>query len=137
MNKDNAALLMKRLDEYREQFSMEWWFMDTGDHVVGWINEIDPEQINHCGTSACIAGHAAIISGVQHGRICDIAQEWLEMTDDEVTWLFEGYFTSVPLGDVTVEHAMDALYHLMQDKPIRVENEFGEEWFEIARPTND
>jgi hypothetical protein len=138
MNKENAELLMKRLDEYREQFSMEWWFMDNQGWTRAFIQDVDATLLNYCGTTACIAGHAAIISGQDHGRIKDTAQIWLDLTDDEVTWLFEGYFADLPLGDITVEHAMDALDYLMKDLPIRDEDApFGHQWIEIARPTNE
>lgn len=44
-----------------EHFDMDWWFNDEGGPLT--IEDVDTIDISRCGTTACMAGHAALLMG--------------------------------------------------------------------------
>lgn len=70
-------------------------------------------QFMQCGTRACIAGYASLLSGepAMYGdEIAAAAQRWLDLTDRQRQWLFYGYWT-------TNERPDDEEFHPLADAP--------------------
>lgn len=88
-------------------------------------NEILDQDMSgrNCGTVACIAGHAFVLSGggkVHDSRldIVDRAQRYLDLSNEETNLLFYGNYVNrmghsnqVRLSDVTPEQAIAVLEH--------------------------
>ena len=125
MNNTNAKLLIAALGNGGMAFSMRNYFSVNGNPLSDYVDEVVSYK-NHCGTAACLAGHAALLSGAKRGRIQHVAESWLDIEWADAHWLVNGQFswrkdtTSVGnyynwdfLNDVTKNETIAALRWLM------------------------
>ena len=102
MNIENMKALITHL-EWEENpvgFDMGEWFSHRGRVTVGEdIRNI--VKFHSCGTVACIAGHAAILSGLPLKDVSfwKLAEKWLGLTGDESRILFFGKWKEDPNWD--------------------------------------
>lgn len=123
----NRLIELLRTDESAKRFNMGNFF--------NFNSETDREPI--CGTAACIAGHACLLkypnamvsrnSGylIVSENYTDspghVAKDFLGLNWNQAEWLFYGRFTTVfSLSDITVDHAIKALEHIRDGKPVRL-----------------
>lgn len=119
MNKENFTKLIKCLKEAagaktRPKFDMSDWVIgfSTFERSAGNIDtKIEPKE-GFCGTSACIAGHAAILSGVTNKALLDDqydvrgeAKEWLGIGDVDAEKIFDPNLV-IDLSKLTVEESI-------------------------------
>jgi len=80
-------------------------------------------SIHHCGTSACMAGHAILLSGEGKSAVrswdsvtCfDYARDWLGLTNIEAKHLFYGHFNpNCNLDSISLEQAIKQLDHMIK-----------------------
>lgn len=103
LNRHNLQLLINHLEKIRpDNFDMDTWVLGPAlysimradrQHVQTMVNQM--ETTGGCGTTACIAGHAAIIGfalgeigGFNYGTVADNARDWLGLDDDQADKLF-------------------------------------------------
>ncbi len=125
MNKENMEKLLKHLERTNNpvKFEMERFFGHGGglypfekDEVIEIIN-------NHsCGTTACLAGHAAILAW-QEGKCLDIndikaaAEKWLDINGED---FFFGNWKSLSdsdythLSDLTLKEAITEIKYIIK-----------------------
>lgn len=103
----NTKRLMKLIDfmekfprSKRKQFHMQSWFKHSGDnhkHVVGRF--ITKAALDHCGTTACALGWAAVVPSLQKAGLrvpamrsgpepIEIAKRFFEIHDEQAYALF-------------------------------------------------
>ena len=114
MNIPNLRALEAKLREpdTEDHFDMGSWLSDDDNNVS------IAESIQDCGTVACIAGFATLLadpkllSGEANLEARNIAQDWLELTDDEAFDLF----SPTNIGDyyeITAAEAADVIANLI------------------------
>ena len=92
---------------------------DVGFHMNYYLtntNEGNDKSGHSCGTIACIAGHAVLVSG-QKGFIQSYfnkAKRWLGLTEEEAVYLFNGSFTRKCIQDITLEDGILQLNHMIE-----------------------
>lgn len=90
---------------------------------------INPDSfVSHdCGTTACLAGWASLLSGEKKGMPWNVAKDWLGLYFNEAIWLFHGKFTADQLEDIPVSKAIEALEYVMAGNSV----EDGEGWMTL------
>jgi hypothetical protein len=113
MNKENAERLIATLKENEGYFDMTS-FVYHEDYEWALLDCMPIDRIiNDCGTTACIAGWAALISGEKEGHIETVAQQWLDLNRDDAYWLFYGKFSYGAMAGIEVDEAIKAVEWLM------------------------
>jgi hypothetical protein len=67
MNKVTIEQLKKAIRDNAEHFSISTWFTVEFDNDTDAANSLNAEDLNKCGTTACIAGFACILAGTSLG----------------------------------------------------------------------
>jgi len=127
MNKQNMLALANFLDTLPEdKFYMQSWLANKATHqsITRW------ERVGECGTSACVAGWATVLAipfkparakwfTGTNNSIGDTAQTWLELTDSEESFLFNGSWAAKTypgssIGDGTPKEAAAAIRKMVE-----------------------
>ena len=108
------------------------------DHLIAYLKDLPPEApdfsmddyMTPCGTAACIAGHAALLSGKEFPRIVEpggmlfyervgeirsIAREFLGIDNDIASWLFE----PANFSEYSLEEAIETLERFAETGEIK------------------
>ena len=118
INKENAEQTIKAitLDEVAS-FNIDWFFMKISSMIMTVEEFLALDK--SIPKTACIAGIASILSGAKNGLAWDVAQAWLELDDDETSWLFEGHFSKRAIKrHITKEEAIEAIQWLIDGHEI-------------------
>jgi hypothetical protein len=127
LNRHNLQLLINHLEKIRPaNFDMDCWVLGPAlnsverkdiQHVQTMVNQM--ETTGGCGTTACIAGHAAIIGfawgeigGFNYGTVADNAKEWLGLDDDQADKLFLPESRSGGTRQATIPKVLSVLKNL-------------------------
>lgn len=113
----NADAIDRTIDSIRGEIEAT---KDVGFNMMDFVWETsNPEHDKsgrHCGTVACIAGHASFASGAGRSdartSAYGIGREFLEITDAQASKLFVWLPHGLSLSDVTPEQAIRTLEHL-------------------------
>lgn len=94
---------------------------DVGFNMSDWVGpaeiEADDRTGRNCGTIACIAGHAYLVSGGEDrdatsDDVVPAAQEFLDLKSGSADELFYAYGSGESMYDITSEQAIRTLEHL-------------------------
>lgn len=116
------------LEETYSRFNMSRYFNISDDNL--------PHPL--CETAACIAGHAIMLAypnSITQGEkiaisddqtfsdenLFDLAKSWLDLTADQASWLFYGYFSNWEMEQIPVYEAIAAIDHLIAGGEVIVE----------------
>ncbi len=126
MNKENMTKLLKSLERTNNPvgFEMERFFGHGGNLMPFERDEvIDIVETHACGTTACLAGHAAILAW-DEGQCLDIsgieaaAEKWLDINGED---LFYGGWKTVDseagspdLESLTLKEAIVEVKHIIK-----------------------
>ncbi|WP_330342639.1 hypothetical protein [Streptomyces sp. NBC_00557] len=98
-NAELAARILHQITEYPEHYNQTYWL--NGTDILFPHTDLNHSE-HHCGTTLCIAGHAAHLTGYtltsDHATkprhptvsIYAAARAELELTEEDATWLFWG-----------------------------------------------
>lgn len=117
MKKVRQAIIDSPAFDMRDYFRIEGRSVIAKDSVD---DAIMSRISNPCGTSACIAGEAALLAKQEYENEFDtvfeniegvhgVAQEYLDLTGDQSFWLFFGTFNYGDLDTVTKKQAIEAI----------------------------
>lgn len=107
----SAAMNPERMEQLAQaveknaRLDMEYFFADrNGQGLSSFINLVLDGSGKFCGTTCCIAGEAALLSGLKRGGAEEVAQKFLGLDDDCAKWLF--------YGDWSPKNTSETDYHL-------------------------
>lgn len=124
MNTERLLAVALAIEEEKQaKFNMAQWIQSKYGRSE-WMNEIE-KITSHCGTNACIAGHAALlfrgtIKPEPMETVEGYARRVLELKSDEAFHLFyaSGPHGNPNLGNVTKDGAIKVLMHAVEHKVI-------------------
>jgi hypothetical protein len=121
MNTYNTMMLIETLKAIPpEKFNMRYYLYERGSGEMADLCNIDPDNfVSHdCGTTACIAGWASLLSGEKEGMPWNVARDWLDIDFNEATWLFHGKFSNELMEDIPLPKAIEALEYVLSGKSV-------------------
>ena len=101
MNIERMKLVLESIKDEERGFDMDVWFRSEGGYNEPDSEDLSLEDLNECGTVACIAGHACLIAKdrgdlskeeAAYGYIPRLAAQWLDLSRLEADDLFMGYW---------------------------------------------
>ncbi len=144
MNKENMEKLLKSLEQENNPtaFNMERFFgHGTSLHPFEKDEVIQVMKVHACGTTACLAGHAAILAW-DEGECLDIkeieaaAEKWLDISGEDLFYggwktLNDGNGNDDPdLGSLCLSEAIIEIKHII--KTGNVAEYYGKPFDDIA-----
>ncbi len=131
INKLRAKMLISALWEHREKFLMDVFISYRLSGGIEYIGEVPQAARNlECGTACCMAGMAAILSKRPAGKIHTIAQNWLELGNEEADWLFYArWHKDIPMHEIPLHRAITAIEWLLLYN--QVTEHSGSEWIKL------
>lgn len=131
MNRRRLGMLIKKIEQQPdEKFKMEYWFRPTKRGLTDYLakdprhdlldllHEDNLRDAKHrwnahgCNTAACIAGTAQLFwaKGADTKETASVfAQNWLDITDIEANFIFQGNWSVKLLKEITKEEALEYL----------------------------